>query len=618
MKKIIIPFLAIVVIACLLLVLEKDFLWKIQEQNLFLCSWQFFKEQMVVPGGLLTWLGTFFTQFHYHPWLGVTLLAAWWMLLVWLIERTFRLDGWWHLLTVVPLLFILVTIVDMGYWVYILKLRGHFFVTTIGVTAVTALLWAFRVMSDKPIVYLIPLLTCAIGYPLLGIYGLGATLIMAIWIWRLKPRWVKALAVSAVGVLSIIVIPQICYRQVFYQINQDNIYFAALPLYFIREEYHTFYVPFYLLLLFFAGLVFIPSMREGNRKPIEVKTKDKKGKKVSVSSSLWQPVVVGLILVAAIVYTVCYWYRDENFQHELAMQHSIEQLDWEGVLREAATQEDEPTRAIVMMRNIALARLGRQANEMFRYKNGSKRINAPFDMRMMLVVGPLVYYHYGKVNDCYRLSMEMGVEYDWRAEYLKNLARCAVLNGEWKLARKFIGLLRQTTFFGDWADRLSQLMEKPEDIASTEEMGFITHMMHYDSEITSDWGMVEEFLMKRLSASTYTDDPIFQEQTLLASLFTRDVNMFWHHLSDYVKLHPDGKLPKHLQEAAILFGTLEDRQELDQWPFDDSVRENFRQFFQIMPRYDKMEVEPVRKALAPLFGHTYYYYYYLMDNLPQY
>ena len=48
------------------------------------------------------------------------------------------------------------------------------------------------------------------------------------------------------------------------------------------------------------------------------------------------------------------------------------------------------------------------------------------------------------------------------------------------------------------------------------------------------------------------------------------------------------------------------------------MRQNFQHFLEVTPRYDNMEVEPIRKALAPEFGKTYYYDYYLMDNLPQY
>ena len=123
--------------------------------------------------------------------------------------------------------------------------------------------------------------------------------------------------------------------------------------------------------------------------------------------------VIAVMLVAG-VYT--FWMKDENFHHELAMQHHISNLDWEGVLVEAAAQKDEPTRAIVMMRNLALSRLGKQGDLMFVYKNGSKAYAAPFGIRLMLVVGPLIYYQYGMLNYCNRLCMEMGVEFGFRTE----------------------------------------------------------------------------------------------------------------------------------------------------------------------------------------------------------
>ncbi|MBQ7510033.1 MAG: DUF805 domain-containing protein [Prevotella sp.] len=647
--------LSVIVIAGLLLIFESDMLWKIEEQNLFLWQWLFFKEQMVVPGGMLTWLGTLFTQYLYHPWLGVLMLGAWWLLLSWLIVRVFRLSGWWCLLAVVPVLFILVTIVDMGYWVYFLKLRGHVFVTTIGTTAVVALLWGFRALNEKGEMrnekykclnekcradeggaqphkgrnnaqphsfishlhfsFLIPhssfiyvFLVCAIGYPLMGIYALGAALVMAVWVWRLphaegtgasgKARRGRALLTSVVAVASVIIVPLVCYRYLYYQINIVNIYFAELPLFFLQEEYHIYYLPYYLLLAFFVGMAARPHS--------------------FISHLHFSFLIPHFSFILAALFAAYFWYRDENYHHELAMQRCIERLDWEGVVREAAMQEDEPTRAIVVMRNIALARLGRQGDEMYRYKNGSKQSNAPFFVPMMMVTGPLTYYHYGLPNCCNRLCTEMGVEFEWRVEHLKYMLRCAVLNGERPLARKYRDILKQTTYYGEWAEKTYSLLDRPDDMANDSEMGFITHMMHYDNYLTTDQGYTEQFVMHQLTKSTYAGDPVFTEQALLASLWTRDTRAFWHHLANYVRLHPDRQPPIHVQEAAILFGDLEERPGMDSWPFDDSVRESYGRFCEITPQYDGGEVDVLRKVLYPLFGKTYYYDYYLMSDLPQY
>ena len=216
MRKFITPVVwltALVLIAGALLVLESDQLWKVQEKNLFLCSVLFLKEQMVVPGGLLSWMGMWFTQFLYYPWLGVLLLCAWWLLLMTIIKCAFRIPDRWAILMLIPVAILLITNMDMGYWIYILKLRGHFFISTIGATIVAALLWGFRSLPDKYYLRTACIfLTCALGYPLFGIYGLAATLIMGIWSWRLSESRPVAVVNSVVAVLSIAAVPLICYR----------------------------------------------------------------------------------------------------------------------------------------------------------------------------------------------------------------------------------------------------------------------------------------------------------------------------------------------------------------------------------------------------------------------
>ena len=326
----------------------------------------------------------------------------------------------------------------------------------------------------------------------------------------------------------------------------------------------------------------------------------------------------GVIAILLVVGVYHFWMKDENFHHELAMQHHISNLDWEGVLKEAAAQKDEPTRAIVMMRNLALSRLGKQGDLMFLYKNGSKAYDAPFGMRLMLVAGPLIYYQYGMLNYCNRLCMEMGVEFGFRTEDYQLLVNCAVLENDQPLARKYIGILKQTMFYKDWAEHAETLLGHPDLIAKDSELEPITHMLHYKNVLTGDQGYTENFLMRELARSTYTEDPVFQEQALLATLWTKDVKRFWHHFNEYIKLHPQGPVPRYYQEAAYLYGKLEDRQDLDKMPFDASVKESFERFATTMSEYDGQEVSVAREELYPFFGDTYYYDYYTMSDLPEY
>ena len=634
-----VPVLALVIIASLLLIFESDFLWKLQEENLFLNSKLFFKEQMVEPGGFLSWTGTWFTQFLFHPWMGVLMLCAWWLLLMWLVKKAFRVSSRWMPVTVIPVLFLLVTIVEVGYWIYILKLRGFVFLGTIGTTAAVAMLWAFRALNEKftsqgtrstwvktLLLCLVVVVTCAAGYPLLGIYGLGATLLMSLWVWRLEPHRLSALAVSLTGLLSVWLVPLFFYRFVYYQINVENIYVARLPLFYVLEEYFSYYVPFLLLLAFFVVMVVLPNSPAPSPSPVvkEANTPKAKAKGKRAASPLPKKKRLGdgllgmsilalLLLFAAAVYTYTYWFKDENFHHELAMQRCIDHLDWEGVLEEAAKQDDPPTRAVVMMRNLALAHLGRQGDEMYHYKNGCKKCDAPFDIRAINSVGDLVYFHYGMPNYCYRLCMERGVEFGWRAEQLKYMAWCSIANGEYQLASKYLGLLKQTMFHDTWAEHVCQLLEHPEDIAKSPEMEFATHMMHYDDELTADHNLVENFLMQRLMLSNYTDDPIFLEQVVFATMATKENKYFWPHLYNYSILYPDRKWPVHVQEAAMLFGTLDNKRNMDQWPtLTTAVKESYKRFNETASRLEGADWNVANETLYPLFGNTYFYDYYMI------
>lgn len=602
---------ALVVIAGALLIFESDQLWKVQEKNLFLCSILYLKEQIVVPGGLLTWLGTWFTQFLYYPWLGVLLLCAWWLLLMVIIKRAFQISDRWAILMLIPIAILLLTNMEMGYWIYILKLRGHFFVTTIGTTAVAALLWGFRcilsgIANPKQrmwigAVYIF--IVCALGYPLMGIYGLAAALIMGIWSWRLSTSRTGAFVNSIVAILSVAAVPLFCYRYIYYQVNLANAFWAELPLFFITEEHHTYYIPYYLLALFFVIMA------------VTYRTDRKAGKPMKKLYYLVCQAVVTILLVGS-VYT--FWMKDENFHHELTMQHRIANLDWIGVLEEAVTQKDEPTRAIVMMRNIALSRIGKQGDTMFLYKNGSKDYAAPFGMRLMLVAGPMIYYQYGMLNYCNRLCIEMGVEFGFRTEDYQLLVNCALLEDDKPLARKYINILKQTIFYSDWAEQAEALLGHPNLIAKDAEREPITHMLHYKNFLGGDEGYTENFIMTRLVTSTYTGDPIFQEQALLATLWTKDTKEFWYHFNNYVRLHPNGPIPRHIQEAAYLYGKIEDRKDIEKMPFDTAVKESFERFAATLSNYNGRDVKEGREALSPLFSDTYYYDYYLMSKLPEY
>jgi hypothetical protein len=613
---------ALLAIAIALIVVESDFLWKVQQYDLFLYTTLFFKQQMVVSGGMLSYLGAFFTQFFYYPWLGVLMLCGWWLLLMWLTKRTFCLPDRWSIVTLIPVAILLTVNMSLGYWVYTLGMRGYFFAPTIGTTAVIALMWVFRKLPERLWLQAgFIVLVALTGYPLMGVYALAAVLLMGVWTWRLDKNLTRNAVRSGVALLAVVAIPLFYYRFVYYQTNLLFIYEAALPDFSFDKTYPEFKIPYYVL----AGILLAFTVTFRSTWPEEVvkrevkeqkKSKNKKGEEAPKEKKpILRWAVQGLLLAALAAGVWHFWYKDDNFHHELRMQRCIEKADWEGVIEEGRKQDSEPTRAIVMMHNLALSRLGRQCDEMYNFRKGSKRSNSPTPIYMFNTAGRLIYYHYGVMNECHRMCMEDGVSIGWSVELLQYMARTALLSKEPQTARKFVNLLRQTQFYGDWADHIEKLIDNPDLLAKDPETGPITHMMHYGDIQSEGDGHVEKNLMTMLSRQD-ADDTYFQEQAVLAAMWARNPNEFWPRFELYLNQRLDQPVPRIIQEAAYLFGVLGQQDFVDILPIEPSVKASFQGFMEMMKQYQGMP--QLRDYLYQRYGNTYYFEYFFLKDITYY
>lgn len=606
MKRLIKPIalwlLTLTVLAIIMLSFEADLLWKVQQHNVFLNTSLFFHQMMAMPGGMLSYLGAFFTQHFYYPWVGVILMCGWWLLLMWLTKRTFNIPDRWTVVTVIPVAILLVANMDMGYWVYFMKMPGYFYAATIGTTAATALLWAFRSLPEnKWISAAYVFVTTLVGYPLLGVYALVAVALMAVLAWRLSKEKSTNIILSVVALLSIIAIPLLYYRYVYVGTNSNDIYRVGIPVFGIVDSYPNYYKPYYILGLFFLLVSVVYSTDRSER---AIKAKD------------W--ILQGCVFAAVAGCVYHFWYKDANFHHELRMQRCIEQADWEGVVEEGEKQDGEPTRAIVMMHNLALSRLGRQCDEMYNFPKGSKRPNSPLPVYMFNVAGRMVLYQYGAMNECHRICMEEGVEYGWNVEQLRDLARTAMFNKEKQTARKFLDILRQTTYYGGWADHMESLLNDPQALAKDAETGPVSRMMHYTDRLDAVEGKVENALMTTL-AEHDADDIYFQEQAVLAAMWTRNPDLFWPRFDHYVQLNGEENMPPRIfQEAAWLFANMQGQEGLDEWSLEPGVQENFSGFMRLLQQYKQAPTPSNRKYIYDYYGKTYYFEFFFLRDITYY
>lgn len=582
---------------------ESETLFRIQELNLFLPDLLFYKEMATYPGGTLLWLSCFLTEFFHYPAIGTTLLVLCWIAIYFITRSAFRLSSTvWSILPVLAPAALLAGIVQMGYFTYYIKLQGYFFAGTAGFLLAMSAVWLFsRLASRQAYAGMAWMAVWTIaGYPLFGAYALAGTFYMILLCPYMPGGRYKGNVIPMLwGALLILGVP-VCAWHFYAQTSISEIYTAALPSFEVFGTlYPTYRYPFYLL---FA----LPAVCAAlyNRTPKRLKGSwTAIGNVALIAASAW-----GLKTV---------WYTDTNFHKELAIMRAIDDGDWEKVLEIYLIGDEEPTRMMVMSKNLALFRLGRAGDEMFFYKEGGAHPNAPFAVNLSQAGGKYLYYHYGQENYCYRWCMEDGVSFGWKTEYLKFMTKTSLVNGDLKVAEKYINLLGKTLFHKEWAKRFAAYISHPEKMQEDKELSPILHLLPAENELNSDQNVIELFLLRAFAYSD-SDDPIYQEQTLLAALQMKDIDLFWQRFFKYATLHQGNPMPRHFQEAAYLYGHLENKVDISRMPFSDEVKDSYKRFMDFSQQCQGMTEEQMAKAFYPQFGHTFYYFYFLSNGLKTY
>lgn len=596
-------FVSAVVLGSALCIVEGETLFQVQELNLFLPGGTFADTLWVFPGGVLQWMACFMTDFFFYPWLGTLFLVLTWILSGCFLVRACRLNVFWSWLPMLLVAALVGSIVQMGYFMYYIKLQGYYFAASLGILfAMAGLCAAVGLFARKFWAGVLWLVVWTVaGYPLFGAYGLFGTFCMAVAVWRV-PGLTRGnrLWTCVVAALLVVAVPLVSW-QFYNQTNLRMLWVAALPSFDLQGEvYGEYRAPFYVL---FAVPVVCALVRG-----IEV-----------VGMKLRR--VVCLAGVAASVFAVwglCkVWYTDLNFHIEHKMARAIEECDWDCVPILFNLSDGEPTRLMVMNKNLALFRAGRAGDEMFRYREGGAKPVAPFTVRLTHVGGKQLYFHYGQENYCYRWCMEDAVSYGLKAEYLKFMTKSSIVNGDFKVARKYINMLKKTLFHKDWAVRYERFLDDPSLIDGDGELGIARRMMPKESKLSSDMNVIEMYLMKTFGYED-SDDPLRQEQNLISAMQLKDIKVFWARFYHYALMHEKDRMPKHFQEAAILYGNLEHDVDISHMPFDAEVRREYEDFMDLTSRYGNLPEEQLAEIFRPRFGGTFYFFYFLTNGIKTY
>lgn len=588
--------------AIMLVGMNSDYLYTVQERSLFLANPVFFQEQMAVPGGLFHWAGCWFTQFFYYPALGSGMIILLWLATYAVMLKAFRLRGGWTALALIPIFALLCSVIDLGYWLYCLKIQGYWFSESLLLLAVMLGVWGSRKIRGRWRLLYLTLWT-ALGYPLMGWYALlGSVLMMAGYAFALRKEPHESWLVPLWGGLLIVAVPLLWYHH-FDQMRLEDAWTFGFPMF--HSEKATSLItsaPFFVMT---AAVLLMPFAGSGEKRGAVL-------------------VMTPLVTVCGCLLTVWANFSDYNYHAEMRMYRYTAEGQWGKVLEEAAAIPDTPTRQMVILKNIALTNTGELGTRAWHFDNGGKLPHTRDDLKVHMVqtATPMFYFQYGKFNFATRWAIENGVEFGFKVNDLKILARCALLTGEMEAADKYISLLEQTTFHAKEAAMLRELYRHPEKLADVEQFRVPAELHRHDTNaLDSDNGLSEMYLLHNFSTTMNVDSKLLQEVTLNYAMISKNIKLFWPRFYQYATLHKGEPMPIHYQEAAFLYGTLEKSNYIKGLPFDrERVKNRYTYFQNTVQGHLRrgLTEEQVGRLVKAEFGDTFWWFYFFCNHVSSY
>ena len=555
----------------------------------------FFLDAVNTPGGFLSYLGSFFTQFFYYPWLGGLVFIFFLFGIQFLTIKAFKLSKKQYPLSFIPSLLLLLTLSQLGYYIYIIYSNDYIFSNLFGVMIVLGGFWIYSNINRSNLRLLFSLLFIIVFFHIAGFYSLVTVLLFVVLeiVTIKKSNRKDHMILMLLSLVLIVGIPFLYYRFFYIATPFPNLYFSALPKYgFTRDP--ILWLPFIVLIIFLISFVFnfLPS------------TKWQRPNRLF----FYIPALIFLLTVLGVYH---FSYDDENFRTELTMEQAIFKNDWEDVLTLSNKLEGEPTRLIVMDTYLALRKLHIAGDKMFTYKNGQKQFNTRTPVLLMDIAGKMFYYQYGKLNYCYRWCMEDMISYGMKIENLKYFVKSCLLNEEISLAKKYNDVLKKTLFHKSWARKYQKLIENPVLIRSDPEFSEILPLLAYNDNLYVEHeDKLESYLIYSF-ASAYYDTPEWLELSLQCILESKDLNRFWPFILIYAGTH--STLPVHYQEAAMLYASREGNVETSILIFDNVVLNNFQEFAKMTYQYPPVSSIKEQSFYFSRFSNTYWYYYYFFE-----
>ena len=367
-----------------------DTLFFMQDRGYWNDSMVYFDHCMRMPGGFLSWAGSYLTQYFYYPAYGAAILILLWMLSFCVAWRSFHVRMELTFLLFIPLVALLCTEVHLGYWAYFMKDIDYSFYHSLGYFfALLLSVDYFRKLKYGGYIQMI-LVPVLFYYPL-GVYALLATVLIAFRMFKDNWRSDWKAFILMFAMLGIVPLLE-TYGTTLMRPDQPWLFglkrFEIGPVRDYRLE-----APLVWLICSSLLIPLLGKKKDGSFGP----------KGLVISQLLMLVLAFGAYKVVSDRN-----FTDSNYHAELKMLRAVDEQRWDDVLSEFCVARGNPSRMMVMYRDIALLNKGELLSR-YQYNNRPANPTVMSDsivVRLCDTTGDFIYYNFGETCFGIRRAIE--------------------------------------------------------------------------------------------------------------------------------------------------------------------------------------------------------------------
>jgi hypothetical protein len=545
-----------------------------ENKILFIYTVEYFKPFALRPGGVLVYAGNFLTQGYFNIFYGSVIISVMPILLCIVLLRSggkFSTTGLFSFLIIlVPSCTLLVLQSDYEFFIH--RSLGFLLISL-----------CFLISSRLTKANLI--IVCSLIFPLVyyltGTFSfiwLGMICIHAIVSERGPVRYYFPVMMILEGMVTFFLFKEVLFFQ-----PVDHL--LRYPLFLNRT-------PFTLILIFLCiCFILFPLLSRLSLLTVY---------KLRNPNFIFLSVNFTLIIVTA-------YFLSRNWDPEKADLMKVEkwvyEQDWESVIKQ---HERFPSKNIIKQYyyNLALAEQDQLCARLFfgSQNYGPMSLTLPRnDEHTYRAV--YFYYSIGLIGEAHHLAYELMVQHGYTPENIKMLIKTELINGNYRIAKRYIDVLKKTLHYKSWAKKYEMMLFNPAMISSDSELGAKIGMMpDRDFFIVPDDRQCMELLLKNsphnMRAFEYKIARLMLEKDLIA-------------VGDEMKKMKAigfSKIPRHIEEVLLaLINLTKESPDLGGLPLSSDTEQRFLQY---RKDYNSLKGNKslLEKRLTKVEKNTFWYY----------